>query len=67
VSSFGSLVGLGKLALFAQKENNKEVGIWIGNFTGYQSLPSFNKFKSLTLPSNLAANCFDFRIATDSG
>lgn len=65
--SFGSLVGLGKLALFAQKDNNKEVGIWVGNFTGYQSLPSFNKFKSFTLPSNLAANCFDFRIASDSG
>ena len=51
--SYGSLVGLGKLALLAQKATNKEIALWVGDFTGYQFLPSFAKFRTLALPQNI--------------
>jgi len=67
VRSYGSLVGLGKLALLALRDNNKEVATWVGDFKGYQYLPSFAKFRTLALPTNLSAICFDFRLTSDNG
>lgn len=59
--------GMGFGAILAQKENEKEIAIWLGKFEGYNKLPDLSQFKFLALPDGVTANCFDFRVADDLG
>jgi hypothetical protein len=56
---------MGYGALLAQKENEKEIAVWVGKFDGYNKLPDLANWRFLTLPSGLVANCFDLKIADD--
>jgi hypothetical protein len=51
----------------AQKDNNRDIAVWVGDFTGLEGLPDLSVFKTLTLPSGLSANCFDFRSFSAKG
>jgi len=67
VKSYASKVGLGVLSLLATNGNFREVGVWVGEFVGMESLPDVSTFTKFTIPSNLNATCFDVRSINAEG
>jgi hypothetical protein len=55
------------LSLLATNDNNQEVGVWIGDFVGMESLPDLSTFTKFTIPSGLKAKCFDVRSINAEG
>ena len=43
------------------------MGIWVGNFSGFEVLPDLSEFKTLDLPDGINANCIDLRSINDKG
>lgn len=57
----------GILSLLAQDDSSSSVGIWVGNFSGFETLPDLSSFKTLDLPDGINANCIDLRSINDKG